>query len=174
MLRTQSLMYKLGVKIRTLRKRAGLTQEQLAEAAEVSVNFIGYIERGERAVSIKTLDRIAKALEVTPRNLFEFSEGDIDESSYEALLKELRKCTQDDLLVLTKLAARLSIFNDGSAAHAQKTRLAGRLKTSKTDETKERAKHDAWKMGYTDQDKEIRQPEKDSTTKPHNKNEDSR
>ena len=108
MLKAQSLPHRLGDKIRTLRKRAGLTQEQLAEAAEVSVNFIGYIERGQRAVSIKTLERIAEALDVTPRNLFEFSEGDIDESSYEALLNELRNCTRDDLIVLTRLAARLN------------------------------------------------------------------
>ncbi len=108
MLKAQSLPHRLGDKIRTLRKRAGLTQEQLAEAAEVSVNFIGYIERGQRAVSIKTLERIAEALDVTPRNLFEFSEGDIDESSFEALLNELRNCTRDDLIVLTRLAARLN------------------------------------------------------------------
>ena len=108
MLKAQSLAHRLGDKIRTLRKRAGLTQEQLAETAEVSVNFIGYIERGQRAVSIKTLERIAEALDVTPRNLFEFSEGDIDESSFEALLNELRNCTRDDLIVLTRLAARLN------------------------------------------------------------------
>ena len=107
-MKAQSLPHRLGDKIRTLRKRAGLTQEQLAEAAEVSVNFIGYIERGQRAVSIKTLERIAEALDVTPRNLFEFSEGDIDESSFEALLNELRNCTRDDLIVLTRLAARLN------------------------------------------------------------------
>ena len=116
MRRTQSLMYKLGVKIRTLRKAAVMTQEQLAEAADVSVNFIGYVERGQRAVSIKTLEQIAGALNVAPRNLFEFSEDNIDESSYEALLNELRNCTQDDLLVLTSLAARLSKVNGGSRA----------------------------------------------------------
>ena len=50
MVRTQSLVYKLGVRIRTLRKAAGLTQEQLAEIADISVNFMGYVERGQRAI----------------------------------------------------------------------------------------------------------------------------
>ncbi len=108
MLRTQSLMYKLGLKIRTLRKMAGLTQEQLAEAAEVSTNFIGYVERGQRALSIKTLDRIAQALDVSPKDMFEFTEGNADELFYEELLTELRKCTEDDLRVLGILAERLS------------------------------------------------------------------
>lgn len=68
--KTQSLNCQLGVKIRTLRKAAGLTQKQLAEAAEVSTNFIGYVERGQRAISIKTLERIAQALNVTPKDFF--------------------------------------------------------------------------------------------------------
>lgn len=68
--KTQSLKFKLGVKIQTLRKVAGLTQKQLAEAAEVSTNFIGYVERGQRAISIKTLDRIAQALNVTLKDFF--------------------------------------------------------------------------------------------------------
>ena len=108
MLRTQSLMYKLGVKIRTLRKVAGLTQEQLAEAANVSTNFIGYVERGQRALSIKTLERIAQALDVTPKDMFEFTAGNVDEVHYEELLAELRKCTEADLRVLGILAERLS------------------------------------------------------------------
>ena len=107
-LRTQSLMYKLGVKIRALRKVAGLTQEQLAEAANVSTNFIGYVERGQRALSIKTLERIAQALDVTPKDMFEFPEGNVDELFFEELLAELRKCTEDDLRVLGILAQRLS------------------------------------------------------------------
>ena len=68
--KTQSLMHKLGVKIRTLRRLAGLTQKQLAEAAEVSTNFIGYVERGQRAISIKTLERIAQALNVKLKDFF--------------------------------------------------------------------------------------------------------
>ena len=107
-LRTQSLMYKLGEKIRTLRKVAGLTQEQLAEAANVSTNFIGYVERGQRALSIKTLERIAQALNVTPKDMFEFTEGNVDELRYEELLAELRKCTEDDLRMLGIFAQRLS------------------------------------------------------------------
>ena len=106
MLRTQSLMYKLGVKIRTLRKVAGLTQEQLAEAANVSTNFIGYVERGQRALSIKTLERIATALEVNPKEMFEFSENH-EELFEEVLLAELRKLTPEDIHMLSELAKRL-------------------------------------------------------------------
>ena len=68
--KTHSLICQLGVKIQTLWKVAGLTQKQLAEAAEVSTNFIGYVERGQRAISIKTLERIAQALNVKLKDFF--------------------------------------------------------------------------------------------------------
>ena len=87
---------------------AGLTQEQLAEAADVSTNFIGYVERGQRALSIKTLERIARALGVAPKDMFEFLEDEVREHLYEALLAELRKCSIEDFRVLTSLAQRLS------------------------------------------------------------------
>ena len=106
-MRTQSLVYKLGVKIRILRKAAGLTQEQLAEAADVSVNFIGYVERGQRAPSIRTLERIAQALKVAPKELFEFSEDEENTLFYETLLAELRKCTPDGLRALIQVAKQL-------------------------------------------------------------------
>ena len=83
-------------------------RNNLPKRPRVSVNFIGYVERGERSVSIKTLEQIAVALNVMPRNLFEFSEGDIDELTFEAHLNEARSLTQGDLRVLTNLAARLN------------------------------------------------------------------
>lgn len=51
--------------LRTLRKAQKLTQEQLAERAELHVNYIGGIERGERNVTIRNIQKLAKALGVT-------------------------------------------------------------------------------------------------------------
>lgn len=52
----------LGRNIRAARKKKGLTQEQLAEAANISVSFLGHIERGTRVLSVETLVRLADAL----------------------------------------------------------------------------------------------------------------
>ena len=54
----------LGENIRRLRKKKGLTQEELAEAADVSSNFVGEIERGEKAASIDSLVKFAAALKI--------------------------------------------------------------------------------------------------------------
>ena len=105
--KTQSMIYKLGSKIRILRKEAGLTQEQLAEMVNVSVNFIGYIERGERAPSIHTLEQIAQGLDVDPKDLFEFSESESEDFLDETLLAALRKCDRNDLESLIYIAKQL-------------------------------------------------------------------
>jgi transcriptional regulator with XRE-family HTH domain len=55
--------------IRARRERAGLSQEQLAEKADFTRNYIGMIERAEKKVTLETLARIAKALRVRLRDL---------------------------------------------------------------------------------------------------------
>ena len=63
---------KLGKRIAQLRQKAGLTQAQLAEASEYSEDFIGLVERGINAPSISGLERIAKAMKLALKDLFEF------------------------------------------------------------------------------------------------------
>lgn len=60
----------IGHHIRDLRKQAGLTQEELAELSNTSVNFISQIERtNSQNISIQKLDNIANALGVTTPDL---------------------------------------------------------------------------------------------------------
>lgn len=55
----------LGVVVRRLRMKAGLSQERLAQRAKVSTNFVGSVERGEYGVSVEVAERFAKVLGVT-------------------------------------------------------------------------------------------------------------
>lgn len=55
----------LGKRIREERLKIGLTQEKLAEFAEVSPAYMGRIERVERNLTVKTLVKIADALGTT-------------------------------------------------------------------------------------------------------------
>ena len=59
----------LGERIRIFRKVAGFSQEVLAEKADLHHNYIGELERGEKAATIDSLLKIAKALGVRVRNL---------------------------------------------------------------------------------------------------------
>ena len=55
----------LGKRIREERLKAHLTQEQLAEFSDISLSYMGQIERGERKVTLETLLRICKCLKVS-------------------------------------------------------------------------------------------------------------
>lgn len=55
----------LGKRIRSERRKQDLTQEKLAEMADISESFMGHIERGGRTLSIETLAKIANALNLS-------------------------------------------------------------------------------------------------------------
>ena len=55
----------LGDGIRRQRKRAGLTQEKLAERIDINPVYMGQIERGYRVPTVDVLLRLARALKVS-------------------------------------------------------------------------------------------------------------
>jgi len=63
-----------GEKVRQLRQARGLSQEELAFKAGVHRTYLGGIERGERNPSLKNIAAIAKALDVSLRDLFSFGD----------------------------------------------------------------------------------------------------
>ena len=62
---------KFGDRVRQLRKAKGLSQEKLAELADLHRNYIGGIERGERNLALLNVVRLARALGVSPSQLLE-------------------------------------------------------------------------------------------------------
>jgi transcriptional regulator with XRE-family HTH domain len=60
----------LGQNIRRHRQRAALSQEKLAEKAELSTVFINRIEAGKENISVDALQRVARSLGTTLRELF--------------------------------------------------------------------------------------------------------
>ncbi len=59
----------VGKNVRALRLAKGMTQEQLAFAAELDLTYIGGIERGRRNPSLLVMARIADALSATLTDL---------------------------------------------------------------------------------------------------------
>ncbi len=68
------LQKKLGKRIAELRRARKLTQEQLAEALDCSVEFISLVERGVNAPSVASLEKFAKILKIEINELFTFEE----------------------------------------------------------------------------------------------------
>lgn len=62
----------IGRRIKYLRRLKNLTQAQLAEKADLSLNYISQIETGVAAPTVKTLQTIATALNVELKEFFDF------------------------------------------------------------------------------------------------------
>lgn len=60
----------IGEAVLKYRKKARLSQEALAEKADIHPNYVGRIERGECSPNIQILIRIAKALGIHPHKFF--------------------------------------------------------------------------------------------------------
>ena len=67
------LRVQFGRRLRHLRRQKDLTQEQLAEAAGISVDMLSNIERGVNAPSFETLVKLAEVLGVEVETLFHFN-----------------------------------------------------------------------------------------------------
>lgn len=61
---------RFGANVRRARKKQEMTQEQLGLAAGLDAAVISRIEAGQREPRVKTIVRIAKALEAQPGDLF--------------------------------------------------------------------------------------------------------
>lgn len=71
----------IGENVRLYRQKKGLSQEQLALHSEINTSYLGQIERGEKNPTIKILEKIAAALEITLIDLitpFEMRKGGIE------------------------------------------------------------------------------------------------
>lgn len=62
----------LGKRIKCLREQNNLTQEKLAEKAGLSLDYIGKIEVNINKPGLKALFKIANALEIQIKDLFDF------------------------------------------------------------------------------------------------------
>lgn len=69
---TDPFLSAFGSHLRSLRKKAGLSQEETADRAGIHVTYLSGIERGFRNPSIRNVRRLARALGVPTKELFSF------------------------------------------------------------------------------------------------------
>ena len=63
------IVKKFGEKVRKLREEKELSQEELAFRAGLHRTYIGMIERGEKNITLRNIEKIANALEVRVEDL---------------------------------------------------------------------------------------------------------
>lgn len=67
----------VGRRVKELRNKLGISQEELADNARLDRTYITSVERGKRNISIVNIEKIAKALQVNLADFFTFSEETI-------------------------------------------------------------------------------------------------
>tara|TARA_B110000902_G_C13752253_1_gene377235 strand:+ start:51 stop:275 length:225 start_codon:yes stop_codon:yes gene_type:complete len=66
----EKILIQFGLIVREIRKEKGLSQEQLAHKSNLHRTYIGMIERAEKNITLCNIEKIANALDVTIKNLF--------------------------------------------------------------------------------------------------------
>ena len=64
----------VGKRLRSYRQAQSLSQERLAEMAGLHPTYIGQVERGEKNLTIESLEKITSALQVSMSSVFELVE----------------------------------------------------------------------------------------------------
>jgi transcriptional regulator with XRE-family HTH domain len=97
-----------GRRLRAVRKAARITQERIAEQAQINPKYLGELERGEKKPSFDALIALAKALRVPPATFFQFDREERDakvlRTKIEMLLDD---CTADELNQVYRVAKAL-------------------------------------------------------------------
>ena len=68
-----TLRRQFGKKLRSIRKRRGMTQEQFAELLDISIDFLSLMERGHNAPSFESIESFSITLGIPVRDFFDFS-----------------------------------------------------------------------------------------------------
>ena len=61
-----------ATKLQEIREAKKFTKSKLSELADVDISYIGKIERGEKYPNLKTIAKLAQALDIPVKDLFEF------------------------------------------------------------------------------------------------------
>ena len=83
----------VGKRISLIRKNRGMTQEQLAEKAELSNIYISHIENSRSIPSLETLMKLCSALDITPDEVLLGTKQDMENYLQSDIQKKLILCT---------------------------------------------------------------------------------
>ena len=70
MISQEQLLKEFGQRVAEIRRKKGLTQEELANAVDVHRTYVGFIEQGVRNPTIGNIYKLTNALDVSLKELF--------------------------------------------------------------------------------------------------------
>jgi transcriptional regulator with XRE-family HTH domain len=110
-----TLLYRLGEKIRDLRKLKGLSQDELGERSGFHFTYIGGLERGERNISLVNLEKVAKNLSVNVYELLQAAESmeqktvsSIRETAMKEIFSTLNHLEDKEILMIQNIIREIT------------------------------------------------------------------
>jgi transcriptional regulator with XRE-family HTH domain len=75
-----TLRKQFGKKLRSIRKKRGMTQEQFAELLDISIDFLSLVERGLNAPSFESIEAFSITLGIPVKEFFDFSPDNLTQA----------------------------------------------------------------------------------------------
>lgn len=98
-----SVKKSFGARIKEIREKRGLNQEQLAELVDMESRHISRIETGKSFTTLENIEKIAIALSVKVEDLFVFEHKKDRQKIIEEINENLKTATNDKLELIYKL-----------------------------------------------------------------------
>ncbi|KGR89603.1 MULTISPECIES: helix-turn-helix domain-containing protein [Ureibacillus] len=110
-----SLVKLVGMRIKEIRKSKKMTQDELAEKSGLQTSYLAGVERGDRNITLQTLEKIIVGLNEVPANIFSFESLDINEGHFEKkelitlLLNLIQNKNETEIRLILNIAT--DVFN---------------------------------------------------------------
>jgi len=100
-----ALNYELiGLRLKELRQKKDITQEDLAEKMDLSVAYISRVERGTTAINLKRLTQMCALLEVSEGEILQGAESESSSYLNSAFSDLLKSCPPEKIDLIYKIA----------------------------------------------------------------------
>ncbi|MEI0738853.1 helix-turn-helix transcriptional regulator [Paenibacillus sp. JTLBN-2024] len=103
----------IGKRIRQIRTAKDLTQQEVADAAQMEDSYFGGIERGEKNITVSTLEKVIHALDISPVDIFREFETTQTHALRETVIDEFviftNQLSDEQLEVLRKINNELKL-----------------------------------------------------------------
>lgn len=109
----------IGGRLRAARRARGLTQEQLAEKIDLSPLFLSYVECGQKGMSLQTMEKICRALDI-PADYLLLGRGPQAASRGEEAARQLLRQLPPEYLPLAEEALRTLLHTVQAVERAER------------------------------------------------------
>ena len=97
----------IGSRIKDIRNKKGLTQEQLSEKMEINPKYLSSIERGRENPTLNTLIKVSESLEVDLGEIFNFVQIQDPEERKSLITSLLDQANNEQLKLVSKILSAI-------------------------------------------------------------------